>query len=80
MKEQIYVKRFIHSADDLPKVNSRYSVHSRNAGENDLHDSTWMTIYSDAWIRDYDYYLQPTTLAELISEKQPSKITLNLRK
>ena len=62
MKYTIYVKKEIKREADLPKENDRYAVHSKGAGLNDLHDSTWMRLYKDSWLRDYDYYLQPIEL------------------
>jgi hypothetical protein len=68
MKYTIYIKKEIKSKADLPRENDRYAVHSKGAGLNDLHDSTWMRLYKDSWLRDYDYYLQPIELDLLDDE------------
>lgn len=62
MKEETYRKVVIKTEADLPKEDGWYSVHSIGANVNDSHNSCWLGyIYKQAWLRDYDWYLQPVT-------------------
>ena len=72
MKNEIYIKRFIKTEDDLPKKEGAYHV----CDNFKLHDTYLMmrTLKDDDfWFKEIHWYLQPTTLAELIKEKLPSE-------
>ena len=71
--ETIFIKRFIRSEADLPKVAGKY--YAMPCFEEDLiqvehYGNETSDLY---WSHDFDYWLQPTTLAELIKEKLPSE-------
>ena len=73
--ETIFIKRFIKTKDDLPKVTGLYHVFVK--GVNGIRDWTYNlgsdTDDSKDWMDSVDYWLQPVTLAELIKEKLPSE-------
>jgi hypothetical protein len=70
MKEQLYKKVFIHSAEDLPKVKGEYFVHRKIAEKltSFLRFAGDGIEYENAlWMRSVDWYLQP------IEQPQPEK-------
>jgi len=76
---ELFIKREIRSADDLPKERGSYYVHWKpeinGYGErmNIMDWEIWMldvpAQYGN-WLRKFDWYLQPTTLSDLIKEKE----------
>ena len=56
-----YKKVIIKSEADLPKEHEGwYSAHEKVRSENDYNHVYWLgSIYKDAWLRNYDYYLLP---------------------
>ena len=75
MKNEIYIRRFIETEDDLPKDGEYAFFRDKN-----LKHLLWC-CYSeklkDDYLYTYEYWLQPTTLAELIKEKLPTKDEIN---
>ena len=66
--ETIFIKRFINSQDDLPKKHGRYDT---DEGSVEFDPNNKQHI--DYWLLGMFWYIQPTTLAELIKEKLPSE-------
>jgi hypothetical protein len=67
MKDELFKKVYIHSAEDLPKENEAYLSHStsgfigfRRCVLSSTHKSeTFENISSQWWLEHIDWYLQP---------------------
>ena len=78
--ETIYIKRFIKTEADLPQSErAKYFVGVKdNLNPEDIYE--WFNYknpvmadnQAEYWINTFDYWLQPTTLAELIKMKCPN--------
>ena len=72
--ETIFIKRFIKTEDDLPKENGNYIVCFNKDIE--YHFTSFRSFTKNQseklWLNCIDWYLQPTTLVELIKENTKS--------
>lgn len=75
--ETIYIKRFIKTEADLPKEAGSYFVKLKRGDARLLYfpfdGDVGYNIFKTDWMKDVEFWLQPTTLAELIKEKLPSE-------